>query len=266
MSTRIGRRRLLVIDACVVAAALAAAAGWLSQALGSRRQAVAAEQQALAKRVDAVATGQLAAEDALNQLATARQTYRKRLDVLENLLIRAGEQYLPAGKPDPENHFKQLLVAMRERCKGDTGTVFEGDTPLGFSGEIEKEPVRLRLLRLAAVERLLAALKVAGVERVIKVEHLAVRPASRLDGLYNGVAVLPITVRFAAGERESAAFLQALNTAGTAAALENARLETTAQHKGITAQATVCYMFLDAADVLPAKPEAGVLAPRRRNW
>ena len=262
------RSRLIGTEALLALAVYGAAGLWLFYGTGARYRELAGSRQGLTRRIQALSAGKSSAREALEQVQASREAYRRRLKDLEALLIRPDPKYLPEGKEDPANYFMQMLVRLREECRKDGGPSFESATPLGFTPELRNKkkgggsPERLLLLRLAAAERLLAALRKAGVPHVVKVEHLAPRPASRLEGLYEGAVILPVAVRLAAPERSVAEFLGALLTPGTACGLESLELNATAEYEGLLVNAVLDYYFLGAGDVLPAEREGPRLPVR----
>lgn len=264
------RTRVLILQSTAAAALLVVAAGWVVYGLGGRQAALLAREKDISSRIEGVSRGSVPTQQALERITAAREDYAARLASLEKLLIKPDKKYLVEGKDDPANYFMQMLVSLREACRKEGGPTFEGTSPLGFTPELKKKsegegnPERLALLRLAAVERLLWALRKAGTPHVVSIEHLTPRAAFRLDGICEGAVVLPIQVRFAATEKAAAAFLQAITAPDTAAELEQLELEATSEYEGITVSATLGYFFLGASDILPEKAEGPALAPTRR--
>ena len=260
-------RRLLLIGIAAFLA-LGVSAGWLRYSLGGERSAMEAQRRDLDARIEQLTLGDTPTGNALERVTAARTQQRVKLDVLENLLVRPDQQYLPEGKDDPANHFKQLLVALREEARKTAGLTFQDVAPLGFASDVQKEKeVRLGLLRLAVAGRLLEALKSAaqtGPVHVVRIEHLPPREAVRLENLYQGPVALPLKISFAAGEREAAGFLQAVSSSAAGAQLQSISLEATASYEGITTEALLAHIFLGVSDVLPEKEEGGLPASRRR--
>ncbi|MBN1807969.1 MAG: hypothetical protein JW909_02800 [Planctomycetes bacterium] len=247
------RNKVVAIDIFAVAVLVIGGMAYLfSGPLAERRDVETKEAELEIRKAKLTQTGK-----PLKELKEAAESGIERVDksaeAMKSLELEITEKYVPEGKDNPPNYFKQLLVGLRKQvADGQAGPAFPLQVPLGFTPKMEeKESVRRLLLAVAAAERVVAILKKTGNVEVVSIEHLPVRVLGGVEEVHPAAAMLPVRVTFYGSERQASKFLTALSARDTAGALESFRMESVPDKQGLKVEAQVGFMVRDASGVLP---------------
>jgi hypothetical protein len=237
-----GSRRLLIGTTVVVAAALAVE---LVVAGGRRRAAAEIENgkvedgkvvekgnRQLADEIEKLTSSSQAVSKALAQLEAERKGLSTVMEGLRGVLldIPANSRYRvpPARRNDALFYFQEQRDALRKERTEGRG--YPAEAPLGFTADLqarEKDQPELLLERLAAVDRLTAAVQRAGVVKVNTIRHGAVRVHSAKGVKDLHVACLPMQLIAVADERALVALLTEVSRERSFLALDGLSLEVT---------------------------------------
>jgi hypothetical protein len=151
----------------------------------------------------------------------------------------------PGRRNDALFYFQeQHNILRKERTDGRP---YPAEAPLGFSPDIqtkEKDKPELLLERLAAVDRLTAAVQTAGLAKVSAIRHGELRAATAKGVKDMHLAVLPMHLSATADERSLVAFLTEISREGNFLALESMQVEVTGpKARTFKLEADVCALI-----------------------